>query len=350
MYRCILAPLDGTEAGECALPLAARIAQRSGAVLHLVHVQLPFAVPPGVDAGALGLLGDSITTAPAPDYLEKLGRHLQSTCGISVVETFLQGPVAPTLEKYAADCGMSLVVMSRQAHAHFGRVWHEGVAEQVTRSLQIPVLFTRTGDENSSDSDPSRDLHHFLLPLDGGEHWADIVEHAVMPSRDLHHFLLPLDGGEHWADIVEHAVMLGGLFDARYTLIRVVEHATGEHSAPSAYEEARSYLETIASRLRSQGLEVNVRIVFAERPAEAIMAAVEANDGSGFPIDCIAMESRSQTTLSNLLGFHTLDSVIRGSPMNMLLWESKSETVQQSVDVPGLQPERSRYKGPLSPS
>src|SRR4051812_43964443 len=41
MIRTILVPLDGSEFGEHALPIAASLARKAGAVLHLVHVHQP---------------------------------------------------------------------------------------------------------------------------------------------------------------------------------------------------------------------------------------------------------------------------------------------------------------------
>jgi len=38
MIRSILVPLDGSTFGEHALPMAASLARRAGATLHLVHV------------------------------------------------------------------------------------------------------------------------------------------------------------------------------------------------------------------------------------------------------------------------------------------------------------------------
>ncbi|CAN5790397.1 hypothetical protein BH23GEM6_BH23GEM6_01420 [soil metagenome] len=310
MYRCILAPLDGTEAGERALPLASRIAERSGAVLHLVHVQLPLAVPRGVDAGALAALGDEIMTAPEPGYLETLGHLLRGTRGVKVVEAILQGPVAPTLEKYASDCGMSLVVMSMHEHSQPGRLRGSGVAEHVTRSLRIPVLLARPGSQKRVKPDP--------------------------PGTDLHHFLLPVDGSENCDRMVEHATMLGALFDARYTLIRVIEHSSAGDSAPSTFREAEEYLEVIAGPLRDRGLEVSTRVIFADRPSEGIMAVATDCDVPGLPIDCIAMSSRPQSNLSHLLGSHTVESVIRDTPLTMLLFEPDAQPALETLAVPGL--------------
>jgi nucleotide-binding universal stress UspA family protein len=310
MYRCILAPLDGTAAGERAIPLAARIAELSGAALHLVHVQLPLAVPPGANSGALAGLGDLIQDEPDPKYLERIGHELRGNRGIEVVEATLQGPVAPTLEKYAADCGMSLVVMNMEEHARLDSLWGHGVAEHVTRSLQIPVLLTRSASASRAARGTS--------------------------AADLHHFLLPMDGGEHCGKMVEHAIILGALFDARYTLIRVVEQPRAEDSDAVTFQQAEDYLEVIARGIREHGLEVVTRVIFADRPSRGIVAVASDRDLAGLPIDCIVMASRSQSGLTQLLGSHTLESVVRDSPMTMLLFEAQSESARRTVAVPGL--------------
>ena len=49
MYRSLLVPLDGSQFGEHALPLARAIARQTSATLHLVHVHV-IRVPISVDA------------------------------------------------------------------------------------------------------------------------------------------------------------------------------------------------------------------------------------------------------------------------------------------------------------
>jgi len=44
MFKQILVPLDGSDRGERALPVAARLAEATGATLHLVRVVEPPAV------------------------------------------------------------------------------------------------------------------------------------------------------------------------------------------------------------------------------------------------------------------------------------------------------------------
>ena len=51
--RPILVPLDGSPFGEHAIPYAASIARRCGAVLHLTHVHLPPIVPSGAETAVL---------------------------------------------------------------------------------------------------------------------------------------------------------------------------------------------------------------------------------------------------------------------------------------------------------
>jgi nucleotide-binding universal stress UspA family protein len=77
MYRAILVPLDGSEFGEQALPVALSIAQRAGALVRLAHVQA------GEDAGARALASsptpvDTQVQATERIYLEQLAQRLAS--------------------------------------------------------------------------------------------------------------------------------------------------------------------------------------------------------------------------------------------------------------------------------
>jgi nucleotide-binding universal stress UspA family protein len=312
MYRCILAPVDGTAFGERALPLASSIARRSGATLHLVHVKVPLIAPAGMDAVAVGGVWALDGTGPERSYLEELAERLREVHSIEVRVAFLHGPVAPMLEQYGRDCDVNAVIMSTHAHSRFSRLWHHGIAEHVSRALPIPVLLAR---------------------FDAGDEIAPDLTERV----ELRHILVPLDGTPHAEAILEHALAVGGLFRSRYTLLRVLEPITRSGSrATIGRAAALQYLNAIAERLRSMRLDVRTRVVFSERAADAIVAFASARNTPGGRIDCIAMESHPHRPLSLLLGGHTVDAVLRDSPVPVLLFEPPPDAPVPRVHLPGL--------------
>ena len=71
MYRSILVPVDGTAFGEHALALAATVARRTGAGLHLAHAHVPAIAPVGMDAVAAAGPWNDILKEQAREYLLK---------------------------------------------------------------------------------------------------------------------------------------------------------------------------------------------------------------------------------------------------------------------------------------
>ena len=76
MYRCILVPVDGTAFGEHALALAASVARRTGATLHLAHVHVPAVSPVGMDAVATAGPWNEILREQEGEYLRGLAERI----------------------------------------------------------------------------------------------------------------------------------------------------------------------------------------------------------------------------------------------------------------------------------
>src|SRR4029079_16747674 len=103
-----LVPLDGSSFAEQALPLAAEICSRSGAVLHLVLVHDSLAAVPVY--GEPVFLDQSIERASRQreaDYTEAVARPFIGH-GIVVRTRLLEGPVAHALVGYARTSGIEL--------------------------------------------------------------------------------------------------------------------------------------------------------------------------------------------------------------------------------------------------
>jgi nucleotide-binding universal stress UspA family protein len=81
---------------------------------------------------------------------------------------------------------------------------------------------------------------------------------------------------------------------------------------------ANAYLETVANRLREDGLKVHTRVSVEEQPGVAVLDAAKP------PIDLIAIETHGRGGLSRLLLGSVADKVIRGSPLPVLVHKPKT--------------------------
>lgn len=321
MYHCIVAPVDGSAFGEHALPVAASIAKRSGATLHLAHVHVPLIVPSGVETVAFRGGWMELTKAEEQHYLESLGRQVGETYGVQVQCSLVEGPVAEALTEHARGCGAGLVVMSTHGYVRFRRLWHHGVAEHLARALPVPVLLVRPP-HAEMEPDLAREL-------------------------DFGHILVPLDGTPYAEAIVQHAVALGRPFRGRYTLLRVVrpDPATSYSRLiqgvslerglmDRAQLAARQYLNSMAERLRAAGLDVRIQVVASHSPAEAILDCAASSAGSFGPVDLIAMETHPHRPAARILSAHTADWVLHRSPVPVLLFEPTAAMPARAAAAP----------------
>jgi nucleotide-binding universal stress UspA family protein len=153
--------------------------------------------------------------------------------------------------------------------------------------------------------------------------------------------LLPLDGSELAEQILEPALALGTLMQAEFTLLGVVdpilefdEDIRGRRSiafSPSLLAEvkaarerheaeARSYLNQVANRLRSESHRVQVRIAQNLKPAAAIL-----NDASDQSIDLVALATQGRGGLARMFLGSVADKVVRGATTPVLVYRPRNK-------------------------
>lgn len=300
MFRCIVAPVDGSPFGEHAIPLAAAIAHDAGVPLHAVHVHEPLIMASGAEVVAFSGPWTEITKEQERSYLDGLAERVSAAHGIEVRPVLIDGAVAPALESYARGCGAGLVVMSTHAHTRFRRLWHHGIADHITRELPIPVLLVRP---DEPDTEP-----------------------RVAEAREIRHILITLDGSSAAEEAIRPAIALGRGAASRYTLLRVVQ----EGRASTA-----EYLEIHAGRMRAQGMEVQTRILTGKVPGAAILEFVRETQSSEVDrIDTVAMSCRARGQVARIVGHHTSDLVLEGSPVPILMIHAGAEVPERATDPP----------------
>ena len=322
MYRCILVPLDGSPFGEQALPHAASIARRTGATLHLTHVHLPPILPSGAETAALPPIWLEMTRDEKRTYLQTLARRVRNDYDVPVETQLMDGGVATALERHAMTCAVGLVVMSTHAHVGLSRLWHHGVADQLSRDLPLPILLIRPAEEE----------------LPRGE----------IERPEVTRLLLPLDGSVEAEGIIRHATRLGVAFGARYTLFRVVQADPGimssmlgasEPSRELLHEEqtaARQYLNSVAERMRAGGLEVDTEVVTGDDvPAAVITRVLEGAHGRRPRVDLVAIETHPRSFVARLLFRGTTDGLVKESLVPTLVLQGAPELVTAPVDALG---------------
>ncbi|HEX6293159.1 MAG TPA: universal stress protein [Herpetosiphonaceae bacterium] len=303
MYRSILVPLDGSAFSEYALPVARAIIRRlpadQRATLHLVRVHEPI-ITTYIDG--LPIIDEELDAQMRKheeEYLNLVHTRLMHDIEIDTRCAVIDGPTAAMLIQHIKAEQIDLVVMTTHGRGGMARFWLGSTADEVVRHGAAPVLMIRP---------PS-------TPVVAAE------------EPTFQRVLIPLDGSEIAEDILEHAAMVGGLIDAEYRLLRIVEPLMMVGYSPTAYsadlekqvvrqqiDEAETYLASIAQRLQAQGLRVSTKVVVGQQPVTIILKAAHE-----YRIDLIAMATHGRGGLSRLLLGSTADKVLRGALVPVLL-------------------------------
>jgi nitrous-oxide reductase len=248
--RSIIVPVDGSALAEAAIPYAIAIAERANSTISFVLVH-PEKYPP--------LLID-----PATIYLRDLTRRHSERLGSSVSSIILNGPPARCLATHARDTGADLVVMTTHGRGGVRLAWFGSVAEELIRTLEVPVLIVRPESDGSVRTfDPTE----ILVPLDG----SPLAETAFSP-----------------------AAALARLWDSEMSLVQVVYPvATGNDPVlplPAGYDAeyagelrtgAQDYVSRMALELRGQGIRASGVALIGDVPVAESLAQLARPDRVG---------------------------------------------------------------------
>jgi nucleotide-binding universal stress UspA family protein len=240
-------------------------------------------------------------------YLDSVAKRLQELAPVKLTTALLDGDVPAVISNHAGAVGADLVVLTTHGRGPLGRFWLGSVADYLVRHLPMPLVLVR--------------------PHEGA------VDYSQEPLPK--HLLLPLDGTNVAEQVIEPAVTLGALAGADYTLLRAVRPvlpspfflepaglAAGARQLLGRVEEThkelrrqvQEYLEGVATRLRSRGLQVRTLVVLEDRPAMAIL-----HEGVPPGTDLIALATHGRGGLGRLLLGSVADKVIRGASVGVLV-------------------------------
>jgi nucleotide-binding universal stress UspA family protein len=296
MHRTILVPLDGSDFAQEALPLAALLADREGAELHLVHVirstpDVDFKMPQD------DLSWRSRARDGAEGYLTEIAEGLREE-GISTLITVLEGSVTEALAGYVRDQQVDLIVLTSHGHGGVRRWWLGSVADGLLRTSRADVLLVRPWDD-TEDRDPGTSrFDRILVPLDGSE----LAESALPPALDL-----------------------ATRFDATVTAVRVIPEPlelTSIYGVPGVElsgeghrdrtSEAEAYLKELTSRPDFSAVET--RTIEDSGAADGVVEAAKELDS-----DLIVLSSRGIGGLERLVLGSVADKVVRSTTRPVLV-------------------------------
>ena len=138
----VLVGTDGSDGSDAALGEGIDLASDAGATLHVVSVLED------------SLLGIDVRSAAAADERERRDENLLATArqraedaGVAVETAIEEGGVVDSLNDYAADNGVDLVVVGTHGRTGIDRRLLGSVTEDLLRTADVPVLSVRATDE-----------------------------------------------------------------------------------------------------------------------------------------------------------------------------------------------------------
>jgi nucleotide-binding universal stress UspA family protein len=261
MFKHLLVPLDGSTMAEAALPVAAALAARGGALLTLVHViekNAPAAVHSDrhlVNAEEAGSYLEGIAARPALKDL-RVETHVH-TAEVRDVARSITEHAAEHLAELAPD----LVVMATHGKGGARRLFSGAMAQQVVAAGSTPVLLVRPPEAPAPARAPAGPWTTILAPIDGDpSHEKGLpiaADLAVAFSCRLHLLMVTHTSGSLAG--TEHAA---GTFLPNATRIKLEMESAA----------AQEYLNARAGELESRGIHTTSEATRGD-PAQAIIKA-----------------------------------------------------------------------------
>jgi nucleotide-binding universal stress UspA family protein len=146
MYKCVLAPLDGSALAEQALPNAIAQARHFEAELILLQVLAPLPSAPLLGEVARSRAEASSNALAREYYLERVVASVQER-GIPARPATVIGSPHVSITQFAEANDVDLIVMSTRGQSWLSRWLMGSVADRVARGAAIPVLLVRAAKE-----------------------------------------------------------------------------------------------------------------------------------------------------------------------------------------------------------
>jgi nucleotide-binding universal stress UspA family protein len=298
METRILVPLDGSRLAEQALPYAMTLGKRLPAELVLFcAISIPSDVQEALDKA--GLRPDPLyeqLEIEASEYLEALS-HVLSKSDLSFSPVVLRSLAADAIVEYAEQRDIQFIVMASHGYSGLKRWTHGSVAERVLQSAPVPVLLVRAKEETAQGLPEPRPCRRILVPLDGSRLAEQVLPTIIPIARAL------------GCEIILFRVLItetAGPLTGRWYLPQ-------NSSFETADEDARAYLERVATYVQEQGTQVSTA-TYVGPVAKSIIDYAESHD-----VDLIAMCTHGRTGIARWALGSVADRVLRAGDKPILL-------------------------------
>ena len=302
MYRVIMAPTEGSDAERGAISVAAKLAQRFDADLHLVRVLVPpiitEAVPqiPPLKITRQALAYDRLRR---PHKLEALATEVRAGGRIRVTTALQEGNLTQTLRDYAAEINADLIVMSSHSRGGLKRIDLGSVTDFLIRNTHIPVLVVKP-DVSFIDEASDNTARRIVVPLDGSPLAEEVLPEVAVLAKQLN------------ASVSLLRVLTADTYSQKQVMQR------GLPWWDIAVAAANAYLTRTANYLAHLGVASTLDVVLSDDVARAIL-----DYGKRTGANLIAIATSGAGGMSRFVFGTVADEVARRSETSVLVFHPK---------------------------
>ena len=294
--RSIVVPLDGSPTAEQAIPAAVAIAQAARAKVRLVLVHRLPPAPNDPQTAKLYVSVELAVRRSERDYLRATARRLKEA-GVQATALLLEGPAGPTLRRWIGDSAADLVVMTTHGRGALGRAVYGSVADQLVRSLDLPVLLIRPDMAGPEAPWMAREI---VVGMDGSRPAERALEAAATLARVLGLSVTLVQVVAPLALAIDSPLAFPAGYDERITEVR--------------RREAHDYLHDAAEQLRAGGLEAAAVAVIGDSPAGTLLDLGRRERGV-----ILAVGTRGRGGVKRLMLGSVADKLVRAAAVPVLV-------------------------------
>jgi nucleotide-binding universal stress UspA family protein len=308
-FKNILVPVDFSGATERAIETAQKLSRRSGAAIHLVHVD-EYYYPVGFMAPGAPVPMSMITFRE--DNAERIRKELGALARkfeIPTINCYIRNdhPVFNGVCKVARQIEADLIVLQTHGRTGFTRFFEGSHAERIVQHSPCPVLVARKRRRKvgrPSGADTTGSIDSILVPVDFSQCSFEALEYAIQFAERVAAHL-----------IVFHAVYL----DSAYT---ADGYAMVDLSAliDRARKDAELEMQKFVRLAKFRGVKVETVVTLAP-PGPDICGFAEKRD-----VDLIIIATHGRTGLKHLLMGSVAEHVVRHARQPVLVVPSHPET------------------------
>jgi nucleotide-binding universal stress UspA family protein len=293
-FATLMVPLDGSALAEEAIPVAAALAGRAGARVHLASVRPPGPGYPYVPTEIAKAI-EHEAAGRVQAYLATRAQVLSTCHGLEATCTVLEGSPAKALADYARANAIGLVVMTTHRRSGLGRFWLGSVADRLLRCTQAPVFLLR-----SKEQPQHIDFRRVLVALDGSPEGEAVLDKAIALASLYHEAHCSL------VEVIAPPVAVSADLSVYPDLVdaNLIEHQ----------DLTKRHLERLAGATRARGVAATTHVVVDPAVGAQILELARKLD-----TDVIAVGSHGRHGAERLLLGSVADKVIRGATEPVLV-------------------------------